>query len=147
MRYNEDGKKAKSKGNHIWNVEAKKAGEGKWEFRPFYRKLAGTPPSLAYPNLLWSWTPRVWDPQASWHNIPVTYSSPWLPSWLSWDKNVLSGIPPSDAQSCEITANASVSFVLCLALPGSRPSQVHIGRARRSPFPYVYDQHRSGFGA
>lgn len=32
-RFNDDGKKAKSKGNHIWNVEAKKDGSGGWIFR------------------------------------------------------------------------------------------------------------------
>lgn len=31
-RFNDDGKKAKSKGNHIWNVEAKKTVEGGWIF-------------------------------------------------------------------------------------------------------------------
>ncbi|KAK0210865.1 hypothetical protein DFS33DRAFT_1371206 [Desarmillaria ectypa] len=107
LRFNEDGKKAKSKGNHIWNVEAKKIGDGRWEFRPFYRKLAGTPPSVAYCGLRWQWTPRVWDPQASWQNVPVHYSSPYLPSWLSWKDDTLSGIPPPDAQSCEVTVNAT----------------------------------------
>ncbi|KAK0483740.1 hypothetical protein IW261DRAFT_1675160 [Armillaria novae-zelandiae] len=107
LRFNEDGKKAKSKGNHIWNVEAKKVGDGRWEFRPFYRKLAGTPPSVAYCGLRWQWTPRVWDPQASWQNVPVHYSSPYLPSWLSWKDDTLSGIPPPDAQSCEVTVNAT----------------------------------------
>ncbi|PFH54209.1 hypothetical protein AMATHDRAFT_135274 [Amanita thiersii Skay4041] len=107
LRFNEDGKKAKSKGNHIWNIEAKKTGDGKWEFRPFHRKLAGNPPSVAYCGLKWSWTPRVWDPQASWQNVPVKYSSPSLPSWLNWKDDVLSGIPPPDAEDCTITANAN----------------------------------------
>jgi hypothetical protein len=31
-----------------------------------------------------------------------------LPSWLSWKEDVLSGIPPPDAESCDITAEASV---------------------------------------
>ncbi|TFK42425.1 hypothetical protein BDQ12DRAFT_676183 [Crucibulum laeve] len=110
LRFNEDGKKAKSKGNHIWNIEAKKAGDGKWEFRPFHRKLAGTPPGVAYCGLKWSWTPRIWDPQASWQNVPVQYSSPNLPPWLSWKEDVLSGVPPPDAESCDITVNAK--FVL-----------------------------------
>ncbi|KAF8921111.1 hypothetical protein CPB85DRAFT_1428129 [Mucidula mucida] len=110
LRFNEDGKKAKSKGNHIWNVEAKKIGDSKWEFRPFYRKLAGNPPSVAYCGLTWKWAPRVWDPQASWQNIPITFSSPYLPSWLSWENNVLSGSPPNDAQSCEITVNAAFTL-------------------------------------
>ncbi|KAF8637376.1 hypothetical protein AX17_002875 [Amanita inopinata Kibby_2008] len=107
LRFNEDGKKAKSKGNHIWNIEARKAGDGKWEFRPFHRKLAGNPPSVAYCGLKWSWTPRVWDPQASWQNTPVKYSSPSLPSWLSWKDDVLSGIPPPDAEDRTITVNAN----------------------------------------
>lgn len=110
LRFNEDGKKAKSKGNHIWNVEAKKVGDGKWQFRPFHRKLAGTPPSVAYCGLLWSWSPHVWDPQASWQNIPVKYSSPNLPSWLSWNGDVLSGVPPPDAQSCRITVIAKFTL-------------------------------------
>lgn len=111
LRYNEDGKKAKSKGNHIWNIEAKKAGDGKWEFRPFHRKLAGLPPNIAYSGIRWSWTPRVWDPQASFQNVPVRYTSPWLPKWLSWKDDVLSGTPPFDAESCEITVTAHVSVI------------------------------------
>lgn len=110
LRFNEDGKKAKSKGNHIWNIEAKKMRDYKWEFRPFHRKLAGSPPSVAYCGLRWSWTPRIWDPQASWQNVPVEYSSPSLPSWLSWKDDVLSGIPPQEAENCRITVNAK--FVL-----------------------------------
>ncbi len=110
LRFNEDGKKAKSKGNHIWNIEAKKTSDGKWEFRPFHRKLAGTPPSVAYCGLRWSWTPRIWDPQASWQNVPVTYSSPNLPAWLSWKDDILSGIPPPDAENCTLTADAKVGI-------------------------------------
>ncbi|TFY64878.1 hypothetical protein EVJ58_g2345 [Rhodofomes roseus] len=44
-RFNEDGKKSKSKGNHIWHVDAKKTDTG-WMFRPFKRRLAGTPPGF-----------------------------------------------------------------------------------------------------
>ncbi|KAJ3863484.1 hypothetical protein EV359DRAFT_82338 [Lentinula novae-zelandiae] len=106
QRYNEDGRKAKSKGNHIWNVEAKKSGDGKWQFRPFHRKLAGPFPGVAYCGLRWHWKPRVWDPQASWQNVPVFYSSPSLPSWLSWKGDELSGTPMPDAQSCGITVIA-----------------------------------------
>jgi hypothetical protein len=108
LRFNEDGKKAKSKGNHIWNIEAKKTGDGNWEFRPFQRKLAGNPPSVAYCGLRWSWTPRVWDPQASWQGVPVHYSSPSLPSWLVWKGDSLSGVPPPEAEDCDITAVAKV---------------------------------------
>ena len=49
-RFNEDGKKAKSKGNHIWIVEAKKIPEGGWEFREFSRKIAGAPASRSRPR-------------------------------------------------------------------------------------------------
>ena len=108
LRFNEDGKKAKSKGNHIWSIESKKAGDGKWEFRPFHRKLAGHPPSVAYVGLRWSWKPRIWDPQISFKKIQVTYSSPSLPSWLSWKNGELSGIPHPDAESCQVTAVAKV---------------------------------------
>ncbi|KAI0637021.1 hypothetical protein C8Q77DRAFT_1049727 [Trametes polyzona] len=104
-RFNEEGKKSKSKGNHIWHVDAKKS-EGGWIFRPFRRKLAGTPPGVAYVGLRWTWTPRIWDPQASRTNMPVTYSSPSLPSWLSWKDDSLTGIPPPDAQSCDVTVEA-----------------------------------------
>lgn len=46
-RFNPDGKKAKSKGNHIWNVDAKKLPNGGWVFREFRRKIIGTPPAYA----------------------------------------------------------------------------------------------------
>ncbi|KAJ7063469.1 hypothetical protein C8F01DRAFT_1133163 [Mycena amicta] len=109
LRFNEDGKKAKSKGNHIWNVDGKKTPDG-WEFRPFVRKIAGTPPPVAYCSIQWTWKPRIWDPQACWHNIPVYYSSPSLPPWLQWRDDVLSGTPPPSAESCEITAHAKFSL-------------------------------------
>lgn len=106
-RFNEEGKKSKSKGNHIWHVDAKKC-DGGWQFRPFKRKLAGAPPGVAYIGLRWSWTPRIWDPQASRTNLPVQYSSPSLPPWLSWENDTLSGIPTPDAQSCDLTVEARV---------------------------------------
>ncbi|KAG0699648.1 hypothetical protein DFH29DRAFT_808728 [Suillus ampliporus] len=105
-RFNEDGKKTKSKGNHIWNIDARKNPDGSWTFRPFHRKVAGSPPGVAYVGLRWSWAPRIWDPQASRSNLIVTYSSPSLPSWLFWDDDVLSGTPPPDAESCDITVVA-----------------------------------------
>ncbi|EPT06050.1 hypothetical protein FOMPIDRAFT_1104315, partial [Fomitopsis schrenkii] len=104
-RFNEDGKKSKSKGNHIWHVDAKKT-DGGWMFRPFKRRLAGTPPGVAYVGLRWTWAPRIWDPQASRTNMLVNYSSPSLPSWLSWKDEVLSGIPTPDAQNCDVTVEA-----------------------------------------
>ena len=114
-RFNEDGKKTKSKGNHIWNIDAKKNPDGSWTFRPFHRKVAGSPPGVAYVGLRWSWAPRIWDPQASRSNLVVTYSSPSLPFWLFWEDDVLSGTPPPDAESCDITVVARVCF-LCVNL-------------------------------
>ena len=113
LRFNEDGKKAKSKGNHIWNVEARKLADSRWEFRPFHRKLAGTPTGVAYVGLKWSWTPRIWDPQASFNNVPVQYSSPNLPSWLSWKDDQLQGVPPPEAESCTVTVVAQVCLNSC----------------------------------
>ncbi|KAF7969280.1 hypothetical protein HWV62_27811 [Athelia sp. TMB] len=105
-RFNEDGKKAKSKGNHIWNINAKKKAEGGWLFSPFHRRLAGTPHGVAYVGLRWTWAPRIWDPQASRSNMPVEFTSPNLPRWLLWKDEQLSGIPPPDAESCDITVEA-----------------------------------------
>jgi hypothetical protein len=110
-RFNEDGKKSKSKGNHIWNVDAKKMPDGSWIFREFKRKIAPTPSTHAYIGMTYSWTPRVWDPQASTADLNVTFSSlpGTLPSWLSWRDNVLSGTPSEGATSAHITALATVS--------------------------------------
>ncbi|QRV85856.1 Formin-like protein 3 [Ceratobasidium sp. AG-Ba] len=110
-RFNEDGKKAKSKGNHIWNIDARKI-EGtsptQWTFREFKRKIAGTPPGIAYHGHLWQWAPHVWDPQVSRSNITSTFSSPSLPPWLSWKDGVLSGTPGPDAMNTDITVIAQV---------------------------------------
>ncbi|KAL4067913.1 hypothetical protein J3A83DRAFT_4097625 [Scleroderma citrinum] len=105
-RFNEEGKKTKSKGNHIWNIDARKTLDGGWAFRPFHRKVAGSPPGVAYVGLRWFWAPRIWDPQAPRTNLNVTYSSPSLPSWLTWEGDVLQGTPPPDAESCDITVEA-----------------------------------------
>lgn len=105
-RFNEEGKKTKSKGNHIWHIDAKKSHDGGWKFRPFHRRLAGSPPTVAYVGLRWSWQPRVWDPQGAKFNGSVRYSSPSLPTWLSWKDDMLAGVPPADAQSCEVTVTA-----------------------------------------
>jgi len=113
LRFNEDGKKAKSKGNHIWSIEAKKSADCKWEFRPFHRKLGVPPSGVAYIGLRWAWKPRIWDPQISFKKIQVTYSSPSLPSWLSWKNGELSGVPPPDAETCQITAIAKVRGRCC----------------------------------
>jgi hypothetical protein len=63
-RFNDDGKKSKSKGNHVWHICARKNREnGTWTFRPFERRIAGNPPPIAYVGLNWTWQPRIWDPQ------------------------------------------------------------------------------------
>lgn len=46
-RFNQDGKKSKSKGNHIWNVDAKKLPDGTWVFRPFHRRIMIDPSAFA----------------------------------------------------------------------------------------------------
>ncbi|KAF9791257.1 hypothetical protein BJ322DRAFT_438766 [Thelephora terrestris] len=109
-RFNEEGKKTKSKGNHIWHIDAKKGHDGGWRFRPFHRRLAGSPPTVAYVGLRWSWQPRVWDPQGAKFSGSVRFGSPSLPAWLSWKDDVLSGVPPADAQSCEVTATAEFNI-------------------------------------
>ncbi|KAG7092642.1 hypothetical protein E1B28_008982 [Marasmius oreades] len=142
QRYNEDGKKAKSKGNYIWNVEARKTNNlnGQWEFRPFQRKLAGIPPVIAYCGLKWSWHPHIWDPQASFVSVPVHYSSPTLPSWLSWKGEELSGTPPAGAQSCDIRVDAK--FILD-GQEGHLSSTFHLNVAPRSSMDSGYSLPRS----
>ncbi|KNZ44598.1 hypothetical protein VP01_8g18 [Puccinia sorghi] len=103
-RFNEEGKKAnamaynvsRSKGNHVWHIEAKKMMNGQWSFLHFQRKIIGTPPPEAYSGIKWSWTAKVWDPQCSAQNIQATFSSPDLPAWLSWKGNLLTGVPTHD---------------------------------------------------
>lgn len=107
-RFNEDGKKAKSKGNHIWNIEAKKLPEGGWVFRTFSPKIAGAMSKVAHVNERWTWNLRIWDPQASSSSIKVVYTANTLPSWLHWEDNekVLTGVPQSTAQSGEVSVTA-----------------------------------------
>ncbi|KAF8498902.1 hypothetical protein JB92DRAFT_2744114, partial [Gautieria morchelliformis] len=104
--FNEDGKKAASKGKQIWNIDAKKAPEGGWHFRPFGRKIAGSFPEVAYIGQKWQFRPHVWDPQVSGSNLHVQLVSPSLPPWLAWDGDVLSGTPSSDTLSTEIVVEA-----------------------------------------
>ncbi|CAG8433384.1 8109_t:CDS:10 [Ambispora gerdemannii] len=106
-RFNEDGKKAKSKGNHVWNIEAKKIPTGGWIFREFTRKIAGIPDKIAYIGLRYNYAPRVWDPQVNVKSIKAVFHSPVLPDWLNWENNVLTGTPGLDSQSCEVTAIAN----------------------------------------
>ena len=107
LRFNEQGKKPKSESNPTWYIDAKKGQDGGWKFRPFRRRLAGSPLTVAYVGLRWSWQPHIWDPRGAKFS-GVRYGSPSLPAWLSWKDDVLSGIPPADARSCEITVTAEV---------------------------------------
>ncbi|KAF8343904.1 uncharacterized protein EI90DRAFT_20390 [Cantharellus anzutake] len=107
-RFNEDGKKSKSKGNHVWHIFAKREPEtAGWTFRPFERKILGNPTPIAYVGLRWSWQPRIWDPQMSRQSIHVTWGSPSLPGWLSWENDTLVGTPSaSDANDVDIVVEA-----------------------------------------
>ncbi|EIW68876.1 hypothetical protein TREMEDRAFT_31188 [Tremella mesenterica DSM 1558] len=108
-RFNSDGKKAKSKGNHIWNVDAKKLPGGGWVFRPFKRRIIGQPNTFAVVNQRYEWEPRIWDPQAAADTLKPTFSSPAgsLPTWLNWEDNLrLVGMPNQPSQQVEITVNA-----------------------------------------
>ncbi|GAA6029429.1 hypothetical protein JCM8097_003674 [Rhodosporidiobolus ruineniae] len=111
-RFNDDGKKAKSKGNHIWTVEAKKIPDKKWMFREFTRCIKGAAPPIAFIGVPWSWAPRVWDPQCSSAAIDASFMSPTLPPWLVWDDNVLSGIPPESAKGQTFEIEAVATFQL-----------------------------------
>ncbi|WFD36054.1 hypothetical protein MCUN1_002925 [Malassezia cuniculi] len=107
LRFNEDGKKSKSKGNHIWNIEAKKLATGKWEFRAFTPKITGETSKVAYVNEEWTWHLRVWDPQAASNSIKVVYSVNSLPDWIHWDdtSKVLTGTPTATSQGGEVSVN------------------------------------------
>ncbi|KAI9598093.1 hypothetical protein BDF19DRAFT_433437 [Syncephalis fuscata] len=104
-RFNEEGRKSKSKGNHVWNIEAKKLPSGGWLFREFPRRITGNPPREAYVGLRYTYTPRIWDPQMQ--SPKAVFHSPWLPDWLHWECNQLTGIPTETAQSCDITVMAT----------------------------------------
>ncbi|KAJ1883092.1 hypothetical protein LPJ57_000420 [Coemansia sp. RSA 486] len=103
-RYNEDGKKAKSKGHHVWNVEAKKISRNTWWFKEFLRRIASPPPKAVI-GVPYEWTPTIWDPQIK--SPKVYFNSEWLPHWLQWDNNALRGLPPPDATDCNISVIAS----------------------------------------
>nr|VWP01681.1 Mixed-linked glucanase [Ganoderma boninense] len=108
-RFNEKGKKTKSKGSHVWHIKAKRT-DDRWTFQRFTRKLTGTasPHRVAFIGTRWTWTPRIWDPQVSHTNAPVYYSSPSLPQWLSWSEYSLTGIPPREAMDCDVVIEARI---------------------------------------
>jgi len=110
LRFDEEGKEIKHEGDHIWHVYARKDWGDRWEFRPFHRALTGSLHAIAYPSQRWSWQPHVWDPQRGKFSGAVRYGSPSLPTWLSWKDDVLTGVPPGNAQSCEVTVTAEVGI-------------------------------------
>ncbi|KAG8862016.1 hypothetical protein FRB96_002459 [Tulasnella sp. 330] len=111
-RFNDDGKKSKSKGNHIWHTEAKKLltssygdngpWQRRWTFHEYQRKIAGTPPTMAYIGLKWNWEPKIWDPQTARSNIAVQWNFPNIPDWMKYDGGVLAGTPTQDSTSIEL---------------------------------------------
>lgn len=108
-RFNADGKKAKSKGNHIWHVDAKKLPGGGWIFRPFERKIIGQPQTFALIGQRYEWEPKIWDPMAASASIKPTFSSPEgsLPPWLQWEDGVrLAGVPDTPQPAFHVTAIA-----------------------------------------
>ncbi|KAJ3044841.1 hypothetical protein HDV00_000718 [Rhizophlyctis rosea] len=105
-RFNEDGRKAKSKGSHVWVVEARKTADGGWIFKEFERRITGNEPNpVAYVGVKYVYEPKVYDPQIK--SPKVVFHSPWLPNWLRWEDNILAGIPLPDAKNCSITVVAS----------------------------------------
>ncbi|CAE6476293.1 unnamed protein product [Rhizoctonia solani] len=110
-RCDEEGQKAKSRGNYIWKVEARQIDGGGfflWDFFEFKRKIVGEPPKTADRGRLWQWTPYVWDPHICRADLTVKFFSSSLPYWLFWNGNVLSGIPGLGAVHTDITVYASV---------------------------------------
>jgi len=72
-RYNPSGRKAKSRGSHVWCVEARRRSDdphAEWEFRPWKRKIQVVRDSLVAP---WGQPVKVplkvWDPQVQYEGI------------------------------------------------------------------------------
>ncbi|KAA1063901.1 hypothetical protein PGT21_000177 [Puccinia graminis f. sp. tritici] len=125
-RFNEEGKKAKSKGNHVWHIEAKKLMNGQWSFLHFQRKIIGTPSPEAYAGILnGHGRQRSGTPQCSAQNIKASFSSPELPNWLSWRGNLLTGVPTlrveKNRKPTEVLASQSDS-----TLPQSSSEQISL---------------------
>lgn len=107
-RFNEDGKKAKSKGNHIWIIEARRLPAGRWEFFTFSPKIAAAPSNVAYVNEPWTWNLRIWDPQMSSGSVNVAFSANAMPSWLHWEDEdkVMTGVPHHSSQGGYVNVSA-----------------------------------------
>ena len=74
-RYNPSGRKAKSRGSHVWCVEARKRSDdpnAEWEFRPWKRKIQIVRDSLVAPwGQLLRLPFKVWDPQVPFEGLCV----------------------------------------------------------------------------
>jgi hypothetical protein len=104
----------RSKGNHIWTIEAKKVSDDKWTFRRFERRIVPPSSKVARIGVRWTYEPKVFDPQSP--NIAADFSSPALPPWLQWRPRspdgktpaCLQGVPPPGAPTpMEITIIAT----------------------------------------
>jgi hypothetical protein len=72
-RYNPSGRKAKSRGSHVWCVEARRRADdpnAEWEFRPWKRKIQVVRESLvgAWGQLM-RLPVKVWDPQVQYEGV------------------------------------------------------------------------------
>jgi hypothetical protein len=77
-RYNPSGRKAKSRGSHVWCVEARRRADdphAEWEFRPWKRKIQVIRDSLV---AQWGQPVRlplkVWDPQVQYEGLLLYFS-------------------------------------------------------------------------
>jgi len=111
-RYNDDGRKAKSKGNHVWMISARKihnedGSNHGWQFHQFTRKIARPQEDFAYPNVQWTWDMRIWDPQTSSDSIKAAFTVNAHPKWLQFDGMAkLSGTPQEGDEGGPITVTA-----------------------------------------
>ena len=119
-RFNDEGKKAKSKGNHIWNIEARRepdpssSSNANWVFRKYERKITVIPQPTAYVGIRWHWTPKVWDPHSAKLDAEVRWSCEEGKrlEWLVWEEGTLEGVPGEGSEGGEVKAVAEVcSFV------------------------------------
>lgn len=111
-RFNEDGRKAKSKGNHVWIVEGRKLSETEWHFQKFERKIVGPVDKAATVGSPWTWILRVWDPQMSAASIKPVFTVKAKPDWLKFvdgEDNVeksLVGTPDASSQGGTVAVTA-----------------------------------------
>ncbi|KAI8813625.1 hypothetical protein BJ742DRAFT_788964 [Cladochytrium replicatum] len=105
QRFNEDGKKTKSKGAHVWIIEGRRTHDGGWMFKEAERKMCGEPNTRARVGVRYAYEPKVFDPLVG--TPKAVFHSPSLPEWLKWERNVLTGIPNAPEQPVEIAVCAT----------------------------------------